>query len=462
MQEQLENLELMELLERQRSFFRSGKTLSIRYRLEHLERLSAALMEQEQEILGALEQDLGKPSFESYETELGMVRAEISCARKHLRSWAGTEKRKTPLAHFPAKSRVYKEPLGVVLILAPWNYPLQLTLSPLVSALCAGNCAIIKPSRYAPRTAEVVERVIARAFPPEYVAVVQGGGEVNRRLLELRFDHILFTGSTAVGREVMAAAAKHLTPVTLELGGKSPCIVEESANIELAARRIAWGKCINAGQTCVAPDYVLVDRRHAKKLVDRLEKYLRAFYGALPLMNPDYPRIVNEKHFDRLLGLMEEEQAVFGGGSDREALKIEPTILLNVDTASPVMKEEIFGPLLPVIPYDRLDEALDFVKSGEKPLALYLFTRDRKVERKVLRTVSFGGGCVNDTIVHLANPHMGFGGVGESGMGAYHGKKGFDTFSHEKSVLKKSNRLDLPFRYPPYRIGTGILKLFLK
>ncbi len=462
MSEQLEQLELPDLLERQRSFFRSGKTLSVRFRLEHLARLKAALTEGEQEILGALEQDLGKPPFESYETELGMVLSEISCAQKHLRSWARREKRKTPPEHFPANSRVYKEPLGVVLILAPWNYPLQLTLSPLVSALSAGNCAIVKPSRYAPRTAEVVERIITRAFPPEYVAVVRGDGGVNRRLLELRFDHILFTGSTAVGREVMGAAAKHLTPVTLELGGKSPCLVEQSANLELAARRIAWGKCINAGQTCVAPDYVLVDRRHEKKLVDRLEKYLRAFYGALPLMNPDYPRIVNEKHFDRLLGLMEGEAVAFGGGSDREALKIEPTILTNVDTDSPVMREEIFGPLLPVISYDRLDEALDFVKSGEKPLALYLFTGDRRVERKVLRSVSFGGGCVNDTIVHLANPHLGFGGVGESGMGAYHGKKGFDTFSHEKSVLKKSVRLDLPFRYPPYRRGTGLLKLFLK
>lgn len=455
-------VEPMDVLVRQRDFFRSGKTLDVSVRMDYLKRLLQVIKESEAEILEALELDLGKAPFEAYATEVGMVLTEIRFALSHLKSWARPRSRRTPLMHFPATSRVYPEPLGVVLILSPWNYPFQLALEPLIAAVAAGNCAVVKPSRNAPNTGWTLERMMARCFPPEYVSVARGGDNLNQFLLEYGFDHIFFTGSAAVGRKVMSEAAKTLTPVTLELGGKSPCIVEQSANLELTARRIAWGKGLNAGQTCVAPDYVLVERKDQERLAEGLKKYFLAFYGATPLRNPDYPRIINEKHFDRLMELLRGETVFFGGGLDRHSLKIEPTVVTDTDLDSPLMKDEIFGPILPLIPYDRLEDVLDYINSVEKPLSLYLFTENRSLERQVMKTLSFGSGCINDTVVQVSNPHIGFGGVGASGMGSYHGKDGFETFSHKKSVLKKSTRLDLPFRYPPYAKGMGLLKVFLR
>lgn len=455
-------VETMELLERQREFFRSGKTLDVLFRMDYLRRLRQVIKESEAEILEALELDLGKAPFEAYATEVGMVLEEIRFALSHLKSWARPKNRRTPLMHFPASCRMYCEPLGVVLILSPWNYPFQLALEPLVAAVAAGNCAVIKPSRNAPQTGHVLEQLLSRCFPPEYVSVARGGDSLNQFLLEYGFDHIFFTGSAAVGRKVMSEAAKTLTPVTLELGGKSPCIVEKSANLELAARRIAWGKGLAAGQTCVAPDYVLVDRTVQEQLAKRLESYFIAFYGDNPLGNPDYPHMINEKHFNRLIALLQNQEVFSGGCLDRHSLKIQPTVLIDINVENPVMKDEIFGPILPLIPYDRLEDALDYIRSQEKPLSLYLFTENRSVEKLVMKNLSFGGGCINDTVVQVSNPHMGFGGVGASGMGSYHGKDGFDTFSHKKSVLKKSTRLDLPFRYPPYSKGMGLLKLFLR
>lgn len=455
-------VEPMDILVRQREFFHSGRTLDISFRMDCLKRLRQAIKESEAEILEALELDLGKAPFEAYATEVGMVLAEIRFALSHLKSWARPKSRRTPLMHFPASSRVYCDPLGVVLILSPWNYPFQLALEPLIAAVAAGNCAVIKPSRNAPNTTWILERILARCFPPEYVSVARGGDNLNQFLLEYGFDHIFFTGSAAVGRKVMSEAAKTLTPVTLELGGKSPCIVEQSANLELTARRIAWGKGLAAGQTCVAPDYVLVERKDQERLAEGLKKYFLAFYGATPLRNPDYPRIINEKHFDRLMGLLQKETVFSGGQLDRHSLKIEPTVVTDTDLDSPLMRDEIFGPILPLIPYDRLEDALDYIRSGEKPLSLYLFTENRSVKQQVMRTLSFGSGCINDTVVQVSNPHLGFGGVGASGMGSYHGKDGFETFSHKKSVLKQSTRLDLPFRYPPYAKGMGLLKFFLR
>lgn len=453
---------MKETIEKQRDFFASGKTLDLKFRLEQLEALRRGIQKCEGEILHALESDLGKSAFEGYETEVGLVLEEISFAKKHLREWARSKRVRTPFLHFPSKSKIVKEPLGVVLIMSPWNYPFQLTMAPLAAALAAGNCAVLKPSRYAAATAEVMGKLVRDCFSPEYVCLFQGGRDVNAALLRERFDHIFFTGSVDVGKSVMRAAAEHLTPVTLELGGKSPVLVDQTADIDLAARRIVWGKCLNAGQTCVAPDYVLVQEEAREELLRAMEKYIRVFYGAEPLKNPEYPKIINTKHFARLSSLLPEGKIRCGGRTDPENRKIEPTLLEDVSAEDPVMQEEIFGPILPVLSFREWDEALTFVKSREKPLALYLFTTDRAAKRRVLGEVSFGGGCINDTVVHLTNPHMHFGGVGQSGMGAYHGKKGFYTFSHEKCILEKSNALDIRFRYPPYGGRLSLLKKLMK
>jgi len=453
---------MKQVLEEMRACFMSGETLDVDGRIRRLQELRQAIGAFEEEILAALETDLGKAAFEGYATELGVVYGELDHTLRHLRAWAKPRRMPTPMVQFPSASRVYAEPLGVVLIMSPWNYPFQLAIAPLIAALAAGNCAVVKPSRYASATAAVVERLLQSCFPPRYVSVFQGGGEVNTRLLEQRFDHIFFTGSVKVGKVVMRAAAEQLTPVTLELGGKSPAIVDGTADIDLAARRIVWGKCINAGQTCVAPDYLLVQREAADKLTAAMIKYIGQFYGENPLENPEYPKIVNAGHFERLSGLLASGKILFGGRTDPAANKIEPTILTEVAPESPIMREEIFGPLLPVIPFADMAQAVEFVRQREKPLALYLFTSDGKTRRRVLQEISFGGGCINDTLVHLANPHMPFGGVGQSGMGAYHGRKGFETFSHYKSVLQKANWLDLPVRYAPYGERLGLLKRLMK
>lgn len=450
--------QISEIVTAQRQYFASGRTLPLQFRTEALKALKETLHTHEEEIAAALQKDLGKSAFEAYATETGLVLDEIDFTLKHLKGWMRPRRAHTPLVHFPSSCRILRDPYGVALIMSPWNYPLQLTLAPLVGAIAGGNCAVVKPSAYSPATSAVLADIIGEAFDPRHVAVVEGGREENKTLLEETFDTIFFTGSVAVGKFVMESASRHLTPVTLELGGKSPCIVCEDADIDLAARRIIWGKLLNAGQTCVAPDYVLVHEDVQEKLIAAMKKYITRFYGKDPLQSRDYPHIVNRKHFDRLSGYLACGRVVAGGQTDPERLKIAPTILTGTGWDTPVMLEEIFGPILPVLPFKNVGEAAARISSRPKPLALYLFTNSRVVRESVLQSVPFGGGCVNDTIVHLATSSMPFGGVGSSGMGGYHGKWSFDTFTHQKSVLQKSNRLDIPLRYPPYRGKLGLLK----
>ena len=451
------------ILEEQRAWFDGGHTLPMAARLEALDRLERAILRHEQDLYRALKTDLGKSQMEAYMCEVGLTLSELRYVRKHTRAWSRDRRVLTPLAQFPAKSFTVQEPYGVVLILSPWNYPVLLTLEPLIGALAAGNCCVVKPSAYSPATSAVLAELLREAFPPEHVAVVEGGRQENQGLLAQKFDYIFFTGSVSVGREVMSKAAVHLTPVTLELGGKSPCIIDERADLTLAARRVVFGKYLNCGQTCVAPDYVLAHRKVKDAFVEKVRQEIVRMYGAHPLESPDYGKIINRKHFDRLLGLLDREKLVFGGESDPETLRIAPSVLDGVTPEDPVMGEEIFGPILPVLTVDSMEEALAFVKARPKPLALYLFTADKALERRFLERASFGGGCINDTIIHLATSRMGFGGVGESGMGAYHGRKSFQTFSHEKSIVKKSTWLDLPMRYPPYtKQKEGMVRRFLK
>ena len=444
-----------------RAFFDAGNTLEAGIRLDWLRALQQGIVRHEAELLAALELDLGKAPMEGYMTEVGMVLDELRCQIRNLRRWARPRRVRTPLAQFHAVSRIYREPYGLVLVMAPWNYPLQLSLEPLIGAIAAGNCVVLKPSNYAPHTAKAMERLLQDCLPRELVRVVQGGRAENAALLETRFDYIFFTGGKTVGRLVMEKAARYLTPVSLELGGKSPVLVLDDANLDLAARRILFGKLLNAGQTCVAPDYVLVQRSAKDALVAAMRKYIALFLGEHPLRSPEYPHIVNEKHAQRLNDLLTDATILAGGKSD--GLRIEPTLIEVRDRTAPAMQEEIFGPILPILPMDTLEDMIAFVRGDEKPLALYLFTESKAVQREVLRRLSFGGGCVNDTVVHLATTHMGFGGVGASGMGAYHGKRSFDTFSHEKSVLDKSTFLDLPIRYHPYtQKKEKLLRFFLK
>lgn len=454
-------MKIEEIAAAQREFFATDATKSVERRLKALGDLKVAILKREPELYAAMKADLNKSGFETYMTELGMVLDELRFVSKHLRGWAARRPVHTPLAQFHSRSFQIPEPYGVVLIMAPWNYPFQLSLEPLIGALAAGNCAILKPSAYAPRTSQVIADLIADCFSPEYVAVVQGGRQENQDLLKQRFDYIFFTGSVAVGKLVMESASRYLTPVSLELGGKSPCIIDRTADLKVAARRLAFGKFLNAGQTCVAPDYLLVQKSVKDEVVRSLISEIRNFYGENPLECEPYPKIINEKHFNRLNGLMRGGN-ILAGGETNDRGQIAPTILDGVTAQSPIMQEEIFGPILPVLTFDELDEAIAFIRSREKPLALYLFTRDRSAEKRVLGSLSFGGGCVNDTIIHLASSHMGFGGVGHSGMGSYHGKASFDTFSHYKSMVKKYNWIDLPFRYPPYSpLKLKLIRLFL-
>ena len=444
------NKKIETLLQRQREFFAEGITLEVPFRKIALQRLHSAIKRHEEEICDALKTDLGKSETESFMCEVGLSLSEISEQIKHLSSRAKPKRVSAGLVNFPAQGYLVPEPYGAVLIMSPWNYPFMLTMEPLAGAIAAGNCCVIKPSAYSPATSAVIAKIIREVFPPKYVAVIEGGRQENQALLEQKFDYIFFTGSVSVGRQVMEKAAKHLTPVTLELGGKSPCIVEKSADISLAAKRIVFGKFVNCGQTCVAPDYILAERCIKEELVRELIGWTKKMYGENPLENPDYGKIVNEKHFNRLKGLMKSGKLAWGGRTNPEGLQIEPTILDNVMPCDGVMQEEIFGPILPVIAVESMGEAKNFVQSRPKPLACYVFTKDAEVEEMFVKGVSFGGGCVNDTIMHLTVPTMPFGGVGDSGMGSYHGKKSFETFSHEKSVLKKSDLLDLEVRYQPY------------
>lgn len=443
-------MEIKELVRRQRAYFLSGATLSYAARMEALRCMRTALCAYEEKLCDALYQDLHKSPSESRMAEIGMTRAELRACMKHLAGWMRKEHVKTELANFHAKSFTVAEPYGVTLVMAPWNYPVMLCLEPLINALAAGNCVILKPSAYAPRVSAVLAEMLGAYFAPEYVAVVEGGREENQVLLEQRFDYIFFTGSAAVGKLVLEKAARFVTPVTLELGGKSPCIVDETADLKLAARRIIFGKILNSGQTCVAPDYLLVHAKVKEALFAAMKQELVRMLGDRPLEAEEYPRMVNQKHYARVMGLMQGEKVVVGGYGNPERLQIAPTILDEVTLESAVMQEEIFGPVLPTLTFETKEEVLAVIRHFEKPLACYLFTTDKQMERWLLTHVSFGGGCINDTIVHLATAGMGFGGVGGSGMGSYHGKAGFETFSHRKSVLKKYNWLDLPMRYHPY------------
>lgn len=459
----MEEAKIKELVEKQRAYFLTGKTKNVKMRLAALDRLEQAIKTREKEIHAALREDLNKHGMESYMTETGMTYSELSYVKRHLRSWAAPHTVLTPLAQFHAKSFSYPEPYGVVLVMSPWNYPFMLTMEPLIGAIAAGNCCIVKPSIYSPNVSKVIGELIASTFPEEYIAVVQGGREENTALLEQRFDYIFFTGGVSVGKYVMEKAAAHLTPVTLELGGKSPCIVDQTADLRLAAKRIVFGKFLNCGQTCVAPDYLLVQKDVKQELVYYLIKYMKKMYGTHPLENEKYPKMINQKHFDRVCKLMDGMDIIAGGTSDTKTLKIAPTLLDHVSGDDPVMQEEIFGPLLPIVTFHNLKEAEQFVREREKPLALYLFTNDKEIEKRVLRNLSFGGGCINDTIIHLATSRLGFGGVGLSGMGNYHGKNSFLTFSHQKGVVKKYNWIDLPMRYQPYSsLKEWMVRMFLK
>lgn len=451
-----------EMILRQRRFFAKGYTKNISYRELQLRRMYQWISGHEDEILEALRQDLNKSPFEGYATEIGIVKEEIQYILKHLRSWAKVKRVHTPITQFPSRSFIYHEPYGVVLIMSPWNYPFQLTIAPLVGAICAGNCAVVKPSAYSPATSSIIHRMIRELYAPEYIEVAEGGRAENEGLLNEHFDYIFFTGGVTVGKLVMAKASKHLTPVSLELGGKSPCIVDETSNITMAAKRIVWGKFLNAGQTCVAPDYVLVHRSVKNKLVRDMKRQITKMYGRNPLQNPDYPKIINEKHFERLLDLIPGEKVAAGGTWEYAARRIAPTILDHVTWNSKVMQEEIFGPILPIITYDSLTEAVRAVNARPRPLALYLFTRSVRTEKYIMKNISYGGGCINDVIVHLATSEMPFGGVGGSGMGNYHGKASFTTFTHEKSIMKKSTWIDIPLRYPPYKNHLKMLRKLQK
>lgn len=457
-------MEISKIVAMQRSYFNTGATLPVEARLAGLRRFRANIQAGGAQLQAALKQDLNKSGFESYMAEIGMVLDELGYAIKHLRSWAKPRRAPTPLAQFAARSFVLYEPYGVALVMAPWNYPFLLSIDPLIGAVAAGNCVVLKPSAYAPATSRAMAQLIAASFDPAWVTVVEGGRQENAALLDQRFDHIFFTGGVTVGKLVMEKASRHLTPVILELGGKSPVIVDETADIALTAKRLAFGKVLNAGQTCVAPDYALVHRSVKDRLVAELKKQFTAMLGPDPLQNPDYVRIVNRKHFERLQGLLEGERLLCGGESraDETSGWIAPTLVEGSAGCKP-MQEEIFGPILPILTIDSLQEAIDFVNGREKPLALYLFTRSKAAQQAVLGRCSFGGGCVNDTIIHLATHSMGFGGVGQSGMGNYHGKRSFMAFSHEKSIVSKALWLDLPMRYFPYtKTNETMVRMFLK
>ena len=455
-------MDIQSLVQVQRSHFQTGATLGLTARRTALKRLGAAIRAHEGDISAALLADLNKSSTEGYMCEVGLTLSELSFVEKRLARWMRDRNHLTPLAQFPARSFTVQEPYGVVLIMSPWNYPFLLTMEPLIGAIAAGNCCVVKPSAYSPATSAVIRDILSQCFPPEYVAVVEGGRAENQALLDQKFDYIFFTGGTAVGKEVMSKAAKHLTPVTLELGGKSPCIVDATARLELAAKRVVFGKLLNCGQTCVAPDYLLIDRRVKDRFLAHLRKQISLQYGDA-LDNNGYVRMVNRKHFDRVLGLIDPSKVVLGGGSNPDALKIQPTVLDGVSPEDPVMGEEIFGPVLPVLTFDRVEEALEFVNARPRPLALYLFSQNKQTHELFLRRSSFGGGCINDTIIHLATSRMPFGGVGNSGMGGYHGRASFDTFSHRKSIVKKSALIDLPVRYAPYTpLKNRLLRLFLR
>ena len=454
-------MDIHEIVESEKHFFRTGVTRGVDFRIDMLKKFRKAIIENDELISAALKADLNKQPFESYMCETGLLLEEINFHIKRLKKWSKTRRVKSGIGQLPGKSYVCPEPYGVVLIMAPWNYPVQLCLMPLVGAISAGNCAVVKPSAYAPESSRVISKLIESAFPTGFVTAVEGGRDANKALLDEPFDYIFFTGSVAVGKTVMEAAAKRLTPVTLELGGKSPIIVDETANLPLAARRIAFGKVLNAGQTCVAPDYLMIEKSVEAPFIEEYKKALASFFPEGDMSG--MVRIINDKHFERVCNILDNSGNVaIGGARDAETRFIEPAVLTGVPVDSPAMQQEIFGPVLPVLPYEKLDDCIDFIRSRPKPLALYIFSENKMNQEKVLNSCSFGGGCINDTVIHLASSHMSFGGVGESGMGSYHGKKSFDTFTHYRSVLKQG-KLDVKLRYFPYKSGKEkIIRMILK
>ena len=453
-----------EILEKQRLYFQSGATLSVDFRIEMLKKLRNVITKYEKEIAYALKEDLGKSEYESYMCETGLVLSEISYMIRHVRKYARKHYVYTPLSQFAAVSYKQSVPYGNTLIMSPWNYPLLLTIDPLADAIAAGNTAIVKPSAYSPATSNLIDKMIKECFPSEYIAVVTGGRKENAALLEKKFDFIFFTGSQNVGKEVLRHTAEYLTPAVLELGGKSPCIVDKSAKIKLAAKRIVFGKYLNCGQTCVAPDYILCHESVKHQLIQEICLQIKKQFGEHPLENHDYGKIVNQKHFERLLGLIDQKKVIIGGEADQKVHKIAPTLMDQVTWEDAIMQEEIFGPILPVLTFNKIDEVIDVLADKPKPLAFYIFSEDKAVIQKLSNRCRYGGGCINDVIIHLATSEMGFGGVGESGMGAYHGKIGFDAFSHTKSIVDKKTWMDLPMRYQPYRKGLHekLLHLFLR
>lgn len=452
------------LFEKQKQFFESQQTRSYAFRKQQLQQLKKGIKALEADICEALQRDLRKAPTETYLTEIGFVYEEIKYVLKYLKAWMQPRSVATALVALPSQSKIYHDPLGLTLIIAPWNYPFQLLLAPLVGAIAGGNCAVLKPSEETPHTAAVIGQLIREVFAPEYVAVVQGPGAVvvPELMAHFAFDHVFFTGSVPVGKLIMAAAAKHLTPVTLELGGKSPCIVDQTANLEVAARRIAWGKFLNAGQTCVAPDYLIVHRSIKEQLCRLLQQSVEAFYGPDPARSPDYPRMVNQKRFEAVARFLQDGSIIFGGQTDAADRYIAPTVLDNIGPNDAVMQEEVFGPVLPVLSFEQLQEVPAIVGRHPYPLALYVFSSQKQNQRFILENIRFGAGCINDTVIHLSNPAIPFGGIGTSGLGCYHGKFSFDTFTHAKGILSTTTLVDMPFRYPPYQKKDKLIRLFMR
>ncbi|OQR56153.1 aldehyde dehydrogenase [Bacillus sp. CDB3] len=455
---------IQQLIQEHRQFFYHDFTRSLQFRLKQLEKLKKSIQKYENQVLSALYQDLHKSEFEAYAAEVGFAFNSINFIMKYLKQWMKPQKVKTPIHFTLSKSYIIKEPYGTVLIIGPFNYPFQSLIEPLIGAIAAGNCVVLKPSENAPNVSAVINKIISETFDEQYIRVIEGGRETTSLLIHAPFDHIFFTGSIQVGKIVMEAAAKNLVPVTLELGGKGPAIVDETANLDIAAKRIIWGKFINAGQSCIAPDYVIVHKAVKVKLISKMKESITNFYGLDVLKSNDYGRIVNERQFDRLSSILEQDKdyIIFGGNSSRSHLYIEPTLLEVKSWDDAAMEEEIFGPILPIMDYNDLDEVIHMVNDHPKPLALYVFTENKNVEKQVLGRISFGGGCVNDTMSHMANLHLPFGGVGKAGFGAYHGKHSFDAFTHHKSILKKSSRIELGFLFPPYRNKIKILRKIFK
>lgn len=455
--------DISKIIKEQRDFFNTNKTKDVNYRIEKLKRLKNKIIEKQEEICIALQKDLGKSSQESYMAEIGMVLEDLGYCIKHIKKWSKKEYHMSPIAQFPSSSFRIAEPYGITLIMSPWNYPFLLTIEPLVGAIAAGNCAVVKPSSSSVYTTKIMKKIIEEVFQSGYVDVLTMTNRESEELLNSKFDYIFYTGSARVGKIVMEHAAKNLTPVTLELGGKSPCIIDEKSNVKLAAKRIIFGKLLNSGQTCVAPDYVFVHKNIKSEFIEYCKKYKEQFVSEKPLEYKDYPKMINQRQFDRIVEIIKQSDVIFGGKYDEKTLKIEPTLVDNKSFDSKAMEDEIFGPVLPIIEFENIEEPINYINNNHKPLALYLFTNNKNLQNKILKEVAFGGGCINDTIIHLATTKMGFGGVGYSGMGEYHGKFSFQTFSHYKSIVKKSTLIDLPMRYHPYKkFNDSLIKFFMK